>query len=487
MRGAVGPVAPKMAASTSVTKLSALDPPLGQPVLSDTRSSYELSVLSSHVVERPVYSVDGPSEAVTPTTAASTADSIIPASSVAPPTSPTARQRLYRRLHFAALCWCLFLEGWNDGSTGPLLPTIQKHYHLGFAVVSLIFAVNTVGFIIGAFSLIPLNDRIGFGKIMVLGSLCQVVTYAMQAPAGPYPVMLVGYLIAGFGMALQNAGANAFVGSFKKDVSFYLGLCHASYGFGAFCAPFSATHFAHARHWSFHYLLSLGMAVLNTAMLSAVFRFRTQDEIMVEAGQEPNEAETAQQSKYGQILRLRIVNHLALFALIYVGVEVTLGGWIVTFIIRERQGGPNAGYISSGFFGGLTFGRLALIWLNHKIGEQRALFIYAVICIALEITVWVVPSLVENAIAVSLIGVLMGPMYPILVNYATKVLPKWLLAGGIGIITGLGQAGSAVLPLLTGVLASKFGISSLQPLVVAMMGCMTVVWAVVPKAQRRMD
>lgn len=34
------------------------------------------------------------------------------------------------RLYIAACCWCLFLAGWNDGSTGPLLPAIQKHYQV---------------------------------------------------------------------------------------------------------------------------------------------------------------------------------------------------------------------------------------------------------------------------------------------------------------------------------------------------------------------
>ena len=77
---------------------------------------------------------------------------------------------------------------------------------------------------------------------------------------------------------------------------------------------------------------------------------------------------------------------------------------------------------------------------------------------------WVVPSLVENAVAVALVGMLLGPMYPILVNHSTKILPRWLLTGSIGYIAGVGQAGSAVLPFITGILASRFGISSLQPL-----------------------
>ncbi len=53
-------------------------------------------------------------------------------------------------------------------------------------------------------------------------------------------------------------------------------------------------------------------------------------------------------------MRLRDVHLIALFILIYVGTEVTLGGWIVTYIIDLRGGGSSSGYISSGFFGGMS-------------------------------------------------------------------------------------------------------------------------------------
>ena len=83
---------------------------------------------------------------------------------------------------------------------------------------------------------------------------------------------------------------------------------------------------------------------------------------------------------------------------------------------------------------------------------------------SLEITVWLVPSLIENAIAVSLVGMVLGPMYPILMMHSTTILPRWLLTGCMGYIASIGQAGSAMLPFLSGLLASKFGIASLQPL-----------------------
>ena len=74
------------------------------------------------------------------------------------------------------------------------------------------------------------------------------------------------------------------------------------------------------------------------------------------------------------------------------------------------------------------------------------------------------PSLIENAIAVSFVGLVLGPMYPIMVKQSTAIIPRWLFTGCMGYIAGVGQAGSAVLPFLTGLLASRFGITSLQPL-----------------------
>jgi fucose permease len=82
---------------------------------------------------------------------------------------------------------------------------------------------------------------------------------------------------------------------------------------------------------------------------------------------------------------------------------------------------------------------------------------------SLEFVVWLVPSLIGGAVAVSLVGVLLGPIYPIAMNEARRILPPWLLTGCIGWIAGLGQAGSAALPFLTGAVASKTGIKSLQP------------------------
>jgi hypothetical protein len=54
--------------------------------------------------------------------------------------------------------------------------------------------------------------------------------------------------------------------------------------------------------------------------------------LLAEAGQSPDEANTSVDSKFRQILGLRAVHILAVFSLIYIGVEVTLGGTYIPSI-----------------------------------------------------------------------------------------------------------------------------------------------------------
>jgi hypothetical protein len=46
------------------------------------------------------------------------------------PLDPFVTHKWLANLQYASLCWSLFLAGWNDGTTGPLLPRIQEVYHV---------------------------------------------------------------------------------------------------------------------------------------------------------------------------------------------------------------------------------------------------------------------------------------------------------------------------------------------------------------------
>ena len=83
-----------------------------------------------------------------------------------------------------------------------------------------------------------------------------------------------------------------------------------------------------------------------------------------------------------------------------------------------------------------------------------------------QLIVWLIPSFTAAAISVSIIGFLLGPMFPIAMNHTPRVLPRHLVHGTVGWISACSAGGNALLSFITGEMASTLGIESLQPLCV---------------------
>lgn len=68
--------------------------------------------------------------------------------------------------------------------------------------------------------------------------------------------------------------------------------------------------------------------------------------------------------------------------------------------------------IHSGFWGGITLGRLVLPRLiQARFGDRKSLYGYITLSILLEFTVWFWKELVGNAVAICLIGFLMATFF----------------------------------------------------------------------------
>jgi fucose permease len=81
-------------------------------------------------------------------------------------------------------------------------------------------------------------------------------------------------------------------------------------------------------------------------------------------------------SRLTEALKSRVTWVASIFLLCYVGVEVALGGWIVTFMIRERAGGEFAsGMVATGFWMGIALGRFILGFITPKLGEKFAVMV----------------------------------------------------------------------------------------------------------------
>lgn len=110
-------------------------------------------------------------------------------------------------------------------------------------------------------------------------------------------------------------------------------------------------------------------------------------------------------------------------------------GWVVEFLISVRKGEPSkVGYVASGFWGGLALGRIALADITHKLGDRHMVFLYLALAVGLQLLFWFVPNIVANAVAISLLGFVIAPFFPVGLSILTRLLPKDLHVASIGMI-----------------------------------------------------
>ncbi len=85
-------------------------------------------------------------------------------------------------------------------------------------------------------------------------------------------------------------------------------------------------------------------------------------------------------------------------------------------------------------------------------------------CLAFQFLVWFVPSIIGEAVAVAIIGLLIGPIYPGAQTVFTRLLPGKLQVFAIGFISSMGSSGGALVPFLTGLIAQAAGTFVLHPI-----------------------
>lgn len=104
---------------------------------------------------------------------------------------------------------------------------------------------------------------------------------------------------------------------------------------------------------------------------------------------------------------------------------------------------------------------------------------------ALELVFWLVPQFYVSAVAVALQGFFLGPMFPAAVVVATKLLPRHLHVSAIGFAAAFGGAGAAVFPFAVGAIAQAKGVQVLQPIILALMGVILLLWLGLPRIGKK--
>lgn len=154
-------------------------------------------------------------------------------------------------------------------------------------------------------------------------------------------------------------------------------------------------------------------------------------------------------------------------------------------MLEQRHGTPFAsGLTATGFWLGLTLGRLILGFITPRLGERLAITLYLLLSAGLELLFWLKNSFVVSAIAVALQGFFLGPVFPSAIVVVTKLLPKHLHVTGISFSSAVGSSGGALWPFVVGVVAQAKGVKTLQPIVLGLLVVMVGIWSGLPRVGR---
>lgn len=371
----------------------------------------------------------------------------------------------------------------------------------------MVFLSPLVGYTASALLNNTIHMKFGQRGVAFCAPVCHLIAYIVIAVHPPYPVLVVIFMIAGFGNGLADAAWNAWMGNMANPNE-VLGFLHAFYGLGAVLSPLIATTMitkGHLQWYTFYYVM-ISMAFLELCTLSTAF-WKADGAAFRAANPRTGDAKDNRMKE--ALVRLpyaRVTWLCAMFLLGYVGIEVALGGWIVKFMLEVRHGEDFAsGMTATGFWMGITVGRLVLGFVTPRLGEKLAIAvslyntltrslinnsppqIYLPLTMALELIFWLVPQFYVSAVAVAFQGFFLGPLFPAAVVAATKLLPRHLHVSAIGFAAAFGGSGAAVFPFAVGAIAEAKGVQVLQPIILALLAVILALWLCLPRIHKKQE
>ncbi|KAI1538972.1 MFS-1 domain containing protein [Pyrenophora tritici-repentis] len=383
------------------------------------------------------------------------------------------------------------IRRWNV--VGALIPYIESYYHISYAIMSLVFVTNAIGFISAAFFTNIILGKFGRAKTLITAELIGLSAHVILVCTPPYPLVVTAFFLLGFGAAINLALNNVYCAN-THPPSVILGLAHGSYSVGGIIAPIIGTAIvSRGILWSRFYFLTVGLRFFCIAFAGLTFWSYTEDaeESLLEPTSTRQTATEDAASKFKN-LKLALKNKVtiigAIFIFAYQGAEVSISGWFISYLINYRNGDPaKVGYVTAGFWGGITLGRFVLTHAAPRIGEKFFVVILTCGLVGLQLLAWLTPNLIGNAVAVCLLGLLMGPIYPCAQTIFSRLMPRHVQTTAVGFIGGAGSSGGAVAPFTTGLLAQALGTWVLNPVCLGMYAVMFACWFALPKVRKRTE
>jgi FHS family Na+ dependent glucose MFS transporter 1 len=334
--------------------------------------------------------------------------------------------------------------GLTSAVFGPTLPNLAEGVNVNLDAISILFTVGSLGYLIGSSQGGRLYDHFGGNRVMA-GMLLVLCIMLLLVPLMPRLLLLaMVMLLADIAKGAIDAGGNILlVWLHGGEVAPFMNALHFFFGVGAFLTPLIVAQVVNINasiHWAY-WVLALLM------LPAAIYLLRLPSpEIKVEPPEQ-----IAHKSNY------KLIALIAVFLFLYVGGEVSYGGWIFTYTKElGLASATTAAYLTSAFWFSFTIGRLLSIPLTRRFKPFSIVASSLVGCLISLLVILVAKgSLIAVWVGTFGFGFSMAAIFPMMITLAEKrvaltgKIMGWIFAGA--------SMGSMLLPWLIGQLFETIG------------------------------
>ena len=338
--------------------------------------------------------------------------------------------------------------GLANASLGPTLPGLAEQTQTRLSEISYLFTARSLGYLLAALLGGRLYDRQPGHTLMATMLLLMAAMLAL-APLVPalWLLMLILLLLGIAESGLDVGGNTLLVWVHRDKVGPFMNGMHFFFGVGAFLSPIiiaQALLLGGGITWAYWTLALL--------MLPAAIWLLRQSSPSLPA---------VSASEPARPINGALVALIALFFFLYVGAEVSYGGWIFTYTVARGLGSETAAaYLTSAFWGSLTAGRLLSIPVAARLRPRAILGLGLAGCLGSVAVILLWPhSLTAVWLGTLSLGLSMASIFPTTLSLAERHLPisgrvtGWFFVGaslgGMSLPWLIGQLFEAIGPHVT--------------------------------------
>jgi MFS transporter, FHS family, Na+ dependent glucose transporter 1 len=327
--------------------------------------------------------------------------------------------------------------GLTTAAAGPSLLRLADHTASPLNIISYIFVMSSLGYLIGSFFGGRIYDRFSAHKFMSITLVIMALTCILIPISRSLALLLFAMFLNGLAASILDVGCNTLLlWTHGEKAGPFLNGLHFFFGVGSLIAPLLfaqvllVTGDIEWLYWSFA-IVSVPMAIW--------FWFL----------QEPKHAGRTEEASSAIFPGWPVLVMAALFFL-YVGLELGFGNWIYTYALKlNLENEITAARLAAAFWGAFTFGRLLGVWVSTRL-RSKPILVMDIIGCAISIAIVILWRQSSTALWIGTLGLglSMASIFPTLIMLAgermviTGTITGWFLVGA--------GAGSMLLPWLIG-------------------------------------